>query len=50
LPPLRFDTDFLVSEGHRMPSPTPSTGIETSSVRFLRHPTNRTDPSVVFPC
>lgn len=33
LPPLRFDTDFLVSEAHRMPSPTPSTGIETSSVR-----------------
>jgi uncharacterized coiled-coil protein SlyX len=49
LPPLRFDAEFLVSEAHRMPSPTP--GIETSSVRFLRHPTNRTDPeSVVFPC
>jgi len=33
LPPLRFDTEFLVSEAHRMSSPTPSAGIETSSVR-----------------
>ena len=51
LPPLRFDTEFLVSEAHRMPSPTPSAGIETSSVRYsyviLQ---NRTEPSVVFPC
>ena len=35
LPPLRFDAEFLVSETHRMPSPTPSAGIETSSVRVL---------------
>jgi hypothetical protein len=51
LPPLRFDTEFLVSEAHRMPSPTPSAGIETSSVRccfvILQ---NHADPSVVFPC
>ena len=33
LPPLRLDTEFLVSEAHRMPSPTPSAGIEASSVR-----------------
>lgn len=39
LPPLRFDTEFLVSEPHRMPSPTPPAGIETPSVRSLRHPT-----------
>jgi hypothetical protein len=51
LPPLRFDTEYLVSEAHRMPSPTPAAGIETSSVRcsyvILQ---NHTDPSVVFPC
>ena len=33
LPPLRFDAEFLVSEGHRMPSPTPSASVETPSVR-----------------
>jgi len=51
LPPLRFDAEFLVSEAHRMPSPTPPTGVETSSVRcsyvILQ---NLTDPSVVIPC
>ena len=35
LPPLRFDAEFLVSEGHRMPSPTPSASVETPSVRCL---------------
>ncbi len=33
LPPLRFDTEFVVSEAHRMPSPIPSANIETSTVR-----------------
>ena len=33
LPPLRFDTEFLVSEAHRMSSPTPTASIETPSVR-----------------
>ena len=51
LPPLRLDTEFLVSKANRMPSPTPSAGIEASSVRrsyvILQ---NLTDPSVVFPC
>ncbi|KAI0281765.1 hypothetical protein BGY98DRAFT_171172 [Russula aff. rugulosa BPL654] len=39
LPPLRFEPEFLVSEAHRMPSPTPLAGIETSSVCFLHRPT-----------
>jgi len=33
LPPLRFDPEFVVPEAHRIPSPIPSTNIETSSVR-----------------
>jgi hypothetical protein len=32
LPPLRFDPEFLISEAHRMPSPTPPASIETPSV------------------
>jgi hypothetical protein len=50
LPPLRFDTEYLVSEAHRMPSPTPSAGIETSVRCSYVITQNHTDRSVVFPC
>ena len=46
LPPLRFDTEFLVSEA----SPTPSAGIETSVCNSYVILQNHTDPSVVLPC